>query len=152
MSRPEANMDRCTQTHRESLVKVEANGRKAVFENHRQEEILVTDVDCWLPESGETKADYVISKPLVIDVIVELKGKQIDHAISQIVATVQKWRELRMVQQPVGGLVVFTRSPNDAATLKSRQIRLWNNHKISLVMDKSGKTGYRFESFLRVKP
>ena len=48
-------------------------------------------MDGCLSPKGETAADFVVSLHKVVDVIVELKGKNVDHAVEQIKTTRAFW-------------------------------------------------------------
>jgi hypothetical protein len=71
MRNPSPTPDDCIETVRDSKPKVEENGRKAIFLNPERVSIKKVRVDgCLIKEDG-LKADYIVSKPEVIDVIVE---------------------------------------------------------------------------------
>ena len=137
----------CQRETDETKPKVEANGRKAVFNNNDKALVHLIDVDCWIQGSEGLRADYIAVKPTVVDVIVELKGSDIPHAIQQIAATAQHWRESSGTTKMLGGLLVFRHSPERSASLDNRKKKLIKNG-INLVVDKTGKTEYRFEMFL----
>src|SRR5208282_4656870 len=94
------------------------------------------DLDCWIPSTDEVKADYIVSKPVVVDVIVELKGKDIAHAVEQIVATLVKWKNVPPFSNKVGGLIVFTRCPMRAAEIGDMKKRLLVKHDLWMEIDK----------------
>jgi hypothetical protein len=48
-------------------------------------------MDHCLAPDGAVAADFVVSKPNLVDVIVELKGKNVDHAVDQIESTWVFW-------------------------------------------------------------
>jgi hypothetical protein len=81
MSKPDTVPVQCKTETNETKPKVQANGRKAVFDSAERTRIVKIDVDCWISESESLKADYVVIKPRVVDVVVELKGSNIGHAI-----------------------------------------------------------------------
>ncbi len=147
MSKPDSVPERCTASHNESKVKVEARGRRAVFSNSERASILVIDVDCWLSEVEGIKADHVLVKSEIVDVVVELKGSDISHAVQQILATADSWRRASGNQGMMGGLVVCTHSPQNSASLANTKLRVRLKNRIHLEVDKNGKTEYRFENF-----
>jgi len=126
------------------------NARGAVFDNREMATIWVTNVDCWLKDIDCLKADFVVSKPSVVDVIVEIKGSNIDHAIKQIISTAERWRQAAARPTMVGGLVIFTHSPESSASLANKKRKLRDKHRIHLEVNKNGKNGkneYRFDTF-----
>jgi len=147
MSKPDDLLESCTTTKTDSKIKVEAHTRKAVFDNPERAEIKVVDLDCWLAKDTGPKADHIVSKPGVVDVVVELKGKDIDHALEQILATCAKWKEAPRFSKRLGGLVVFSRSPDRSAAMDDTRKRFLQTHGIWLEMNKNNQTEYRFETF-----
>ena len=86
-------------------------------------------------------------KPGVVDVIVELKGKDIAHAVEQIIATLVRWKDASPLSKKIGGLIVFTRCPVRAAEIGDMKKRLLHQHGLWMEIDKDQKTEYRFETF-----
>jgi hypothetical protein len=142
----------CRRNADETKPKVEANARGAVFDNADRAIIHIIKVDCWLKDIDCLKADYIVSKPEVVDVVVEIKGSNIGHAVMQILSTAKQWRSASASTKMLGGLVIFTRSPESSASLANRKKTLRDKHRIHLEASKSGKTEYRFETFLGRRP
>jgi hypothetical protein len=147
MSKPNPLLEQCTESLSHTKITVKANGRVATFLNPGRMPIKKVDLDCWLRTTTSAKADYVISKPGNVDIIVEIKGKDIDHAIEQILATLALWKAVPPYSAKFGGLIVFSRSPERSATLGDVKKRLLEKHKIWLEMGKSGLKEYSFETF-----
>jgi len=147
MSNPDSALERCTEELNHPRVTVKAHGRSATFLNPAKARIRKVDVDCWLGAADTPKADFLLCKPGVVDVVVELKGKEIHRAIEQIVATHAHWKKTSSCSAKIGGLIVFTRSPERSATLDSFKAKLLAKHKIWLEMGKSGLKDYEFEIF-----
>ena len=146
MSKPDRLPESCIATKDDSKIKVEANAVKAIFDNSDRAEIKIVDVDCWLSKETGPKADRVVSKPGVVDVVVELKGKNIHHAMEQVLATCDKWKRVPPFSKKIGGLIVFSRSPERSATIDDWKARLLKQG-IWLELNKSNQTEYRFETF-----
>jgi hypothetical protein len=102
--------------------------------------------------SAVTRADYILCKPGIADVIVELKGKDIDHAVKQILSTHALWKTIPSCSAKIGGLIVFTRSPQSSAVLARTKALLLTKHHIWLEMGKSGLKEYKFETFTGKNP
>ncbi|MGO9638321.1 MAG: hypothetical protein ACLPXT_07555 [Terracidiphilus sp.] len=131
----------------DSKITVKREGRRATFLNSERISIQRVDVDCWIPSSSTAKADFIVSKPDVVDVIVELKGKDIAHAVEQIVTTLVRWKDAPPLSKIIGGLIIFTRCPMRAAEIGDTKKRLLHNHGLWMEIDKDQKTEYRFETF-----
>ena len=147
MSSPNPSLRNCTQEVNDSKITIRRDGRRATFDNSERAAIKCVDLDCWMPSDQRVKADYILSKPGVADVIVELKGKDIEHAIEQIVSTLNLWKAAPPFSPKIGGLIVFTRCPMSAAKTGDIKKRLLTKHDLWMEMDKDQKTEYRFETF-----
>jgi hypothetical protein len=147
MSKPDPLLQTCTEELNDSKITVKREGRRATFLNSERTSIQRVDVDCWIPSSGTAKADFIVSKPGVVDVIVELKGKDIAHAVEQIIATFVRWKDAPPLSKKIGGLIVFTRCPMRAARIGDTKKRLLRDHGLWMEIDKDQKTEYKFETF-----
>ena len=98
------------------------------------------------------KADYLVSKPGTADVIIELKGKDIKHAVMQITSTLVIWKKAPPFSNKIGGLIVFTRCPMRAAEIGDIKKRLLLQLGLWMEIDKDQKTEYRFETFTGARP
>jgi len=147
MSNPDPSLQACTDELDVSKITVKRDGRRATFDNSDRATIKCVDLDRWIPSNTTIKADYIVSKPGVADVIIELKGKDIDHAVEQIVVTLGKWNAAPPFSKKIGGLIVFTRCPMSAAKTGDIRKRLLKRHDLWMEMDKDQKTEYRFETF-----
>jgi len=147
MSSPEPSLASCTEDRGDSKITVKRDGRRATFDNQDRAKIKCIDLDRWIRSTDTLKADYVLAKPGVADVIVELKGKEIKHAAEQIVITLGKWKSAPPFSKKIGGLIVFTRCPMSAASLGDLKKRLLTQHGLWMEIDKDQKTEYSFETF-----
>ena len=147
MSNPDPALERCTEESTGSTITVRARGRFAAFRNSDRAKIKKIDVDCWMPSNVTVKTDYIVCKPGMVDVFVELKGKDIDHAVEQILATAAKWKVLPVCATRLGAVVVFTRSPKRSAALDNMKLKMFQKHRTWIEMDKCGAKEYDFVSF-----
>ena len=147
MLKPDPIPERCVIETSVTKIKVEANARRAVFDNADRATVQIIDVDCWISGSEELKADCIVVKPQVVDIVVELKGSDIRHAIRQIIATSQRWRSASGNSDMIGGLIVFTHSPESSASLANKKRALLSKNRIYLEVGKNRKAEYRFVTF-----
>ena len=152
MSNPDPSLQACTRELNHPKITVKRDGRRATFINAELTLIKCVDLDAWLSNSGTARADYILAKPHVVNVIIELKGKDIAHAAEQIVVTLGKWKSAPPFSTKIGGLIVFTRCPMSAADLGDMKKRLLKQHGLWMEIDKDQKTEYRFETFAGKKP
>jgi len=151
MPNPDPLLQACVEELNDSKITLKRDGRRATFDNSDRAVIKRVDVDRWILSSSTAKADFIVSKPGVADVIVELKGKDIAHAVEQIVATHSKWKTVPPFSAKIGGLIIFTRCPMRSAATGDIKKRLLQQHGLWMEIDKDQKTEYRFETFARKK-
>jgi hypothetical protein len=95
---------------------------------------------CLAPPSSMA-ADYVLSLQTVVDVIVELKGKNVDHAVAQIEATLGFWnyhREYR-ARQIISAFIVCKEYPRADRKFKRFQENLRKRGGILRLTTKNGE-------------
>jgi hypothetical protein len=110
----------CQESTAVSLVKVEEGNRKAVFRNSARENIVKTQFDGCVEVEGP-RADWVISKAGLGDVVVELKGKDVDHAVKQVDATAKFWRKSNLSNGKIAGLIVCRQYPRASTGVQRAQ-------------------------------
>lgn len=147
MSKHNPSSEDCIQTVSDSRPKVEENGRKAVFLNPLREPIKKVRVDGCMIVSDTPKADYIIAKPDVVDVIVELKGKDIYHAKDQIIATLPFWKAHPPFSKKIVGLIICSKSPMSSSDLQVMKAKVLVQHKLWLEVDENGRKEYEFSNF-----
>ncbi|MGA7829555.1 MAG: hypothetical protein WCA21_01165 [Terracidiphilus sp.] len=148
MSKPNPLQEDCIQTVCDSRTKVEENGRKAIFLNPENAPIKKVRIDGCLIVGDTRRADFIVSKPGVVDVIVELKGKDIYHAKDQIVATLSFWKTYPPFSEKIAGLIICSRSPMSSSELQVMKAKVQNQHHLSLIVDENGKKEYHFAVFI----
>lgn len=101
-------------------------GRSVVFLNPKRKSARRIRMDGCLAPAGSKAADYVISLLAVVDVIVELKGKNVDHAVLQIEATLGFWghHAEHVAKQTISALIVCKEYPRADRKFKRCQENL----------------------------
>jgi hypothetical protein len=146
---PRAVTEDCVEEIRHTKIKVEDGGRKAIILNSERAIIKKVTVDGCLITGPGLKADYVLSKPDLVDVIIELKGKDVPHAVEQIIATYRFWKTLPPFSPRVSGLIVCTRSPLVSSELQVIKAKALKLHDLVLIVDENGRKEYEFSIFDR---
>jgi len=106
------DLSHCVEDSAHSYIVVSEKGRKAVFRNPEGARFLKIRVDnCLITDSSRKRSDFIVTKPNVGSVIIELKGKNVTQAYEQLFATLrhdecQDWLEKRKVL-----LIVCSRVP-----------------------------------------
>jgi hypothetical protein len=150
MPNPSATTEDCVEPVTHSKVKVEENGRKAVFLNPDNLLVKKVTVDGCLSKDAGLKADYIVSKPGVVDVIVELKGQDVPHAKDQIIATLLMWRTHPPFSSKIAALIVCSRSPLSSSELQIMKAKVLIRYRLWLEVDESGKKEYQFSTFEQI--
>ncbi len=150
MPNPSTAVEGCVEPVDHSKIKVEEQGRKAVFLNPDRVLIKKVIVDGCLIRDAKLRADYIVSKPAVVDVIVELKGKDVPHARDQIIATLPVWLAHPPFSPKIAGLIVCTRSPLSTSELQNMKAKALIRHKLWLEVDENGRKEYEFSTFEQI--
>lgn len=101
-------------------VSVREGKRSAVFLNLERERYAVTRVDgCLLQQ--EVAADWAISKEEVGDIVIELKGRDVHHAVKQVHATAVHWHEEKYQTGKIAGLIVACQYPRSSTAVQKAQ-------------------------------
>src|SRR5690606_21308456 len=103
-------INKCSQEMRFSKIKLEENGRKAIFLNQAKERFVKIQVDGCLI-INETACDWWIKNAKEEGVLVELKGTDVDHAIDQIEKTFAYLKKTGMATAKLAALIVCRRYP-----------------------------------------
>ncbi|WP_162241549.1 hypothetical protein [Methylobacterium sp. Leaf117] len=107
---PKVSGDSCTIVVSHKLVKVEENKRKAVFRNPESKEYRITKVDnCVVTEGPRT--DYLVSEKGSVSVLVELKGKDVEHACEQLFASADHASVRPLLESRIGFVIVCSKYP-----------------------------------------
>jgi hypothetical protein len=112
------NLESCATRIRHSKIKVEERGKSAVILNPNRRTFLRVQVDGCLPLIGP-RADWVIERSRAA-VVVELKGRGIEHGAAQIMATARLWKDEGRVDR-VCGLIVGASPPRARTSIQVRQ-------------------------------
>jgi hypothetical protein len=153
---------KCFDPHDETNVKTPTeNGKSATFLNRRGETVLLVHADrycrkgragctdCFF-EKDQKVADYIVSKPGLVDVIVELKGSDIMAAVEQIVATITVWRKNERYSGKIGALIVSSKGAShpDTQTKFLLQQKHFKKHGIKLKHVAAPNPTFEFSFFV----
>ncbi|WP_175735977.1 hypothetical protein [Burkholderia ambifaria] len=108
----------CVTVTRAKKIKVtEAKSRTAIILNPGETEFNVVRFDgCAV--TNEIAADFVVTKQKFGDLVIELKGKDVKHAIEQITATASYLRANEVAEGRVGGVIVCKEYPKTTTTIQ----------------------------------
>lgn len=103
-------VDFSTKT-RDSKIKVSEHGKQAIILNDNRDIYYVIKVDGGLLKN-KLASDYVISKLKVGDLVIELKGMDVNHAVEQVMASAQHWQDNGYRNGGIAALIVCSRKPS----------------------------------------
>jgi hypothetical protein len=137
--------EECSRTGRWPKIKVEQRGRKAVFLNPEKKSFTKTVVDgCLIKE--ELAADFLVSDATVGDLIVELKGRDVKHAVRQVAATAIHIRESGLRKGPrLAALIVCSQYPKFDTPVRRARETFKQEHGAPLRVA-SGNREYPFQA------
>jgi hypothetical protein len=86
-----ARAEDCIEHSNGTSLHVSGHGVGATFRNPRRKQLRKIRYDNCYNTRGDRKADYIVGIVDVVDVIIELKGSDLKHAVSQIENTLAAW-------------------------------------------------------------
>lgn len=111
----------CIEKIRHKNITVKENGKRVNFINDDEHEFLKIKVDDCLVKSG-IRSDWIVTKIDVGSVIIELKGKDIQHACEQLKATETHPSCTPFIESKRAMLVICSKYPSyDSSIAKSEE-------------------------------
>ncbi|MFM0391181.1 hypothetical protein [Paraburkholderia phytofirmans] len=120
----------CREDTKVSKIKLDDRGgeRSATFLNKEKVKHIKIRVDgCLVKEA--TAADWILSKPNVGHIVVELKGSDVDHAIEQVMATAKLAEREKKDGERIAALIACTRYPKIDTKVQRGKQRFSDAHK-----------------------
>jgi hypothetical protein len=100
--------------------------------------------DCFF-EPDQKVADFIVCKPGLVDVIVELKGGKVITAVEQIEQTFSVWRLHRLCSGKIGALIVSSQGASHPLMLTKLQKRQEQFQKRGIRLIHVAAKGQAFE-------
>jgi hypothetical protein len=96
---------------------------KLVVSNPTRGKVIVIKVDgCVISDNVTLRCDYALDPQTGIEIYIELKGSNINHAIEQLESTIKRL-SLNPQKGPKLCIVVSTRVPRQGTNIQSLQLR-----------------------------
>ncbi len=111
--------DECQETIRHTRIVIADRGRSATFINREKLEHIRIEMDGCVVHNA-LAADWVLKKKDVGDLIIELKGKDVEHAVQQVMATARYLVQHQLRTGRLAGLVVAKQYHPRASTSVQR--------------------------------
>ncbi|HEY2860674.1 MAG TPA: hypothetical protein VGJ21_19805 [Terracidiphilus sp.] len=133
------------------LIVVGEKGRSACFRNPDRQVVRRIRVDGGLVRDG-VRADFIVSKPAIVDVIVELKGSDTAHGVAQVEATRLIWGEHALAGKVFAALIVRTQGihPRHQANIQRWKTRFQMRYGMVLLVETRNRE-YEFHEFVARK-
>jgi len=112
----------CQKTVTDSQVKFEEKGKKVTFLNHAREKFVRTRVDGCLKDCSPA-CDWVATQPEKGDVLIELKGCDVAHALDQLLSTAKFWTQNGYKSGKLSALVVSSQYPRFSTKMQRAGLR-----------------------------
>lgn len=136
----------CVEVLRHSRIKVAENGKQAVVLNSKKEKFERLKIDGCLVKN-KTASDWAISKHGVGNVVIELKGSDVAHAVKQIKETLDFLRCSEYMGAKCGALVVCSKYPKIDTKIQRAKQLIAETHKAPLhIVTKNEE--YEFDALL----
>jgi hypothetical protein len=122
-----------------SKVNVEENKRRVIINNSNKEKYTVTEVDGCLIKNS-IACDWLISNEAVGDVLIELKGCDVAHAVEQILATAEYIDKNKISVGKKAGLIICSKYPRIDTKVQKHKIAFAKKYNAPLhIVNNSGE-------------
>jgi hypothetical protein len=140
----------CMEFHNRASLHISEYGVGATFLNPRREKLRKIKYDgCFNKDSGSRQADYIVGLTGLVDVITELKGSDISHAISQVEATLRTWRNGQDRFPRIVCLIVFGHTiPRMSSRIGTIERDFLLEHKTLLWIRETGSEKFNFRKLI----
>ncbi len=137
----------CIQFSNERSLHVGEQGIGATFLNPKRKELREIKYDgCYFRDAeGGRAADYIVGFAKEIDVILELKGSDLNCARLQVTDTLERWRDDPIHYPQIVCLIVFGHTfPRMSSRLGALERDFLGRHGILLRIKQSGAGKFNF--------
>lgn len=140
-------LNHCFEPTRDSKIKVEENGKKVIISNDTKEKYTKLKIDgCLLKQ--KTASDWAISKEEFGDLVIELKGCDVDHAVDQIKASIVFLETNNLRNGKLACLIVCSRYPRVDTKIQRAQMEIASKYKAPLHVSTQNRE-YTFPSLFK---
>jgi hypothetical protein len=131
--------EECTITNKNKLVVFQENRSKLTIENIDEVEGSKIIVDgCEITEGLRCDFMYLIKD---IEFFIEVKGQDLEHAISQLKTTITKLSQ-NPKKAKKKSFIICTRSPLSSASIQNLQVKFRKNYNSELIIK---STPYKYK-------
>lgn len=121
---------KCTIETTDKLLVLEENKRKCVFSNPDSQALLKVIIDgCQITEGK--RCDFLVLDSQNNEYFVELKGKDIPHAIEQLESTIKQLSSEAKTQKTA--IIVASRYPSNDTSMQRAKALFKKKYKVDLI-------------------
>ncbi len=121
----------CRKSVTDPRVKFEEKGKQVIFVNPARDPFFKTRVDGCLKDCSPA-CDWVATKPSRGDVLVELKGSDVSHALEQLLSTAHYWTTKGYRAGELAALVVCSQYPRISTGIQQARLTFRRQFKAPL--------------------
>ena len=141
----------CIETVNHPKIKVSdpGTGQAAILQNPDRKPVRRIKMDQCLAPVNSIAADWIVSKSTIVDVIVELKGADVPHAVDQIEATLRFWLRHAAYEngQQIGAWILCSEYPRASSKVAHYRERFRARGRILVISTHNGEER-QFTDFL----
>lgn len=120
----------CTTEVKDRILVFEENKRKCVFSNPQNNTLTKVIVDgCQITEG--VKCDFLVLDHKGNEYFVELKGKDIPHALEQLESTIKQLSGTDDIRKTA--IIVTSRYPSNDTTMQRAKVLFKKKYKVDLI-------------------
>lgn len=129
----------CVEQTSVSNIKFEECGRKLVISNPTNLPHERVQVDGCLVTNG-LRADWILARSGVASLVIELKGTDVGHALSQVEATLAHCQANGNLEPKVGAVIICQQVPKALTSVQRAADKFRKNYGARLVVSSSTHT------------
>jgi hypothetical protein len=141
-----AGDNECIEFSNAPTLHISEEGIGATFVNRQRKELRRIKYDgCYCQVAGSGRADFIIGFDRSIDVILELKGSDLKHALVQVTDTLGRWRVDAIHYPRIVCLIVFGHTfPRMSSRLGVMEREFLGRHNTLLWIRESATEKFNF--------
>lgn len=129
-------MEQCTTVLSDPAIRLPDCGKVVVLSNPSREKVHRVRFDGCVVQNQKA-VDYLVSVGNERSLLVELKGRDVEHAIDQISESAHYLKQNYAHYQPDLGLIFCKQVPSGSSTINRKRERLYKDHGIDLRISSS---------------
>ena len=142
-----SRLEACSVVNSGSIILIEDYGKKLYISNPQKEEYRIIKVDGCVIKRGK-RADFVVSRRGIGDVVIEFRGRDFNRACEQIRMTIEFWNKHSLREGRLSAVIVSCRCPSMDTVVQKKRKEMQSRFSINLKVMTSKKTT-TFEAAVR---